>query len=126
MAARRAALEAPERSSQQQCATYRENARKRSHIEAFSRDFLSSLASALNDGTRTMLCDDLRRIRDTACHDDADTPLTPAAMILRARRRIGQDNDAYLQCGLMVLWGGEHPLPVVAQPLGPPTTAWPQ
>jgi len=100
------ALPPPERAPQQQCAEYREKARKRSHLEAFSRDFLTSLASALNDGSRTPLVQRLYAIRDATCTDE-DATQTPAQAILAARRAIGRDNDAYLQCGLMVLWGGD-------------------
>jgi hypothetical protein len=100
------ALPPPERAPQQQCAEYREKARKRSHLEAFSRDFLTSLASALNDGSRTPLVQRLHAIRDATCSDEGAAQ-TPAQAILRARQTIGRDNDAYLQCGLMVLWCGD-------------------
>lgn len=96
----------PERRPEQQCAEYREKARKRSYLEAFSRDFLTSLASALNDGSRKRLVDQLRQIRDATCAEDGGYE-TPAQAILKARKAIGRDNDAYLQCGLMVLWCGD-------------------
>jgi len=83
---------------------------KRTHIEAFVSTFLSCLSSALNDGSerRKRLAADMNRFSELACNDgEGGNRLTPAMAILEARKRLGKDNDAYLQCGLMVLWSGD-------------------
>ena len=109
-------------SVRKECAEYRKKAQKRTHLEAFSREFLSCLASALNDGSRTPLVDNLLKIRDSTCSDDGP-PQTASQAILKARKAIGRDNEAYLQCGLMVLWCGDSMENDLAHPLYPSSLA---
>ena len=80
---------------------------KRTHIEAFARSFLECLTSSLYDtcdNGSARVCENLRAIHQST---GVDGGLSPAEAILRARREVGRSNDAYLQCGLSVLWSGD-------------------
>ena len=93
--------------------TESKKARDINDVRAFVERFLKTLSNTICGSD----CDDAHPVKDklhslleTGFDPSASTKRSTASIVREARRIVGEDNSAYLQTGISLLWTGEPTL----------------